>query len=205
MTALALQRRGVQVTLVDAWGAGHSRSSSGDETRIIRSVYNGDPQYTGMVLRATRSWRAAEERWGCRVFHRTGVLYMFEGDDGFARRSLPVARERGIAVEPLTLAEAKRRFPQIRFSSVRAVYWEPGAGYLRARLSCELVREELVRNGGVWRVASVRPGPITRGRMGPVPLSDGRRDKTCCTSERRQAIPGSTRADVPCGSTSVPA
>ena len=36
--ALALQRRGAQVTLVDAWGAGHSRSSSGDETRIIRST-----------------------------------------------------------------------------------------------------------------------------------------------------------------------
>jgi glycine/D-amino acid oxidase-like deaminating enzyme len=174
-TALALQRRGAQVTLVDAWGAGHSRSSSGDETRIIRSVYNGDPLYTDMVVRAASRWRAAEERWGRRVFHRTGALYMFEGDDAFATRSLPLARERGITVEPLALDEARRRFPQIRFAEVRTVYWEPEAGYLLARGSCELVREEFVRAGGTWRVVSVKPGAVQGGRMGSVQLSDGDR------------------------------
>src|SRR5262245_51894995 len=126
-TALALQRRGADVSLVDAWGAGNSRSSSGDETRVIRSVYNGDPLYTDMVQRAARGWHAAEERWGQRVFHRTGALYMFEGDDAFARRSLSLARERDITVEPLTLETARRLFPQIRFDGVRAVYREPEA------------------------------------------------------------------------------
>ena len=38
-TALALRRRGVRVTLVDAWGPGHTRSSSGGETRVIRATY----------------------------------------------------------------------------------------------------------------------------------------------------------------------
>ena len=134
--ALALLRRGAQVTLVDAWGAGHSRSSSGDETRIIRAVYNGDPLYTDMVIRAARGWRSAEERWGRRVFHRTGALYLFEGDDAFARRSLPVTRERGIAVDLLTPDVSARLFPLIRFDGVRTVYWEPDAGYLLARESC---------------------------------------------------------------------
>ena len=174
-TALALQRRGAEVTLVDAWGAGHSRSSSGDETRIIRSVYNGDPLYTDMVLRAATSWRAAEERWGRRVFHRTGALYIFEGDDEFARRSLPLARERGIMVVPLPLDEARGRFPQIRFADVRTVYWEPEAGYLLARGSCELVREEFVRAGGTWRVALAKPGALTSGRLSSVDLSGGDR------------------------------
>jgi glycine/D-amino acid oxidase-like deaminating enzyme len=174
-TALALQRRGAQVTLVDAWGAGHSRSSSGDETRIIRSVYNGDPLYTDMVLRAASGWREAEERWGRRVFHKTGAIYMFEGDDAFARRSLPLARARGIAVEPLTLEEARHRFPQIRFAEVRTAYWEPDAGYLLARGSCELVREEFVRIGGTWRVASAKPGAVEAERMRSVQLSDGDR------------------------------
>ena len=41
-TALALLRAGMRVTLVDAWGAGNSRASSGGETRVIRTVYNGN-------------------------------------------------------------------------------------------------------------------------------------------------------------------
>ena len=38
-TALHLLRRGEQVTLIDAWGPGNSRASSGGETRIIRGTY----------------------------------------------------------------------------------------------------------------------------------------------------------------------
>ena len=38
-TALHLLRRGVRVTLVDAWGPGNSRASSGGETRVIRGTY----------------------------------------------------------------------------------------------------------------------------------------------------------------------
>src|SRR5256885_7531361 len=38
-TALNLRRRGVKVTLVDAYGPGNARSTSGDETRGVRSSY----------------------------------------------------------------------------------------------------------------------------------------------------------------------
>lgn len=38
-TALALLRAGMRVTLIDAWGAGNARASSGGETRVIRAVY----------------------------------------------------------------------------------------------------------------------------------------------------------------------
>src|SRR5580765_317366 len=34
-----LQRRGHRVLLLDAWGAAHSRASSGGETRVIRTEY----------------------------------------------------------------------------------------------------------------------------------------------------------------------
>ena len=51
-TALSLLRRGARVTLLDAWGAGNSRSSSGDETRLIRTMYNGNRLYTDMAVRA---------------------------------------------------------------------------------------------------------------------------------------------------------
>ena len=41
-TAWHLARAGKSVLLADAWGAGHSRSSSGGETRIIRLGYGAD-------------------------------------------------------------------------------------------------------------------------------------------------------------------
>ena len=44
-TALWLLRNGFKVTLIDAWGAGNSRSSSGDETRVSRSTYGTNETY----------------------------------------------------------------------------------------------------------------------------------------------------------------
>src|SRR6266852_3008557 len=41
-TALYLLRSGAQVTLLDAWGPGNSRASSGGETRVIRGAYGPD-------------------------------------------------------------------------------------------------------------------------------------------------------------------
>src|SRR5205823_9115348 len=77
-TALSLLRRGARVTLVDAWGAGNSRSSSGDETRLIRTMYDGNRVYTEMAVRALALWREAEARWQRKVYRQTGVLYLFE-------------------------------------------------------------------------------------------------------------------------------
>ena len=41
-TAWHLRRAGASVRLIDAWGPGHTRSSSGGETRIIRMGYGPD-------------------------------------------------------------------------------------------------------------------------------------------------------------------
>src|SRR5215203_6526386 len=71
-TALSLLRAGMRVTLVDAWGAGNSRASSGGETRVIRAVYYGVPLYTEMVARAFTLWREAEQEWKRQVLFSTG-------------------------------------------------------------------------------------------------------------------------------------
>ena len=173
-TALSLLRAGAGVTLIDAWGAGHSRSSSGDETRLIRTMYDGDRVYIDLVVRSFALWRDAEASWGRKVFCRTGALYIFAGDDGFATRSLPLMRERGVAVEQFTPAQASTRFPQMAFDNVRVVYFEPGAGVLLARLSCELVKETFEHEGGVYHQAHVSPARLRSGRLTHVTL-DGRR------------------------------
>lgn len=172
-TALALLRAGARVTLVDAWGAGHSRASSGGETRVIRAVYGGEPVYTRMAARALVLWREAEEHWRRQVFFPIGALWMCAGDDSFVRRSIGPIRAAGLSIDELTPADAAKRFPQMSFRDVQSAFFEPGAGYLLARLSCELVRETFVREGGDYKVALVRPASSAGGRMSNVGLADG--------------------------------
>ena len=174
-TALSLQRAGAQVTLVDAWGAGHSRSSSGDESRVIRTMYNGNETYTRMVQEAFSLWAEAEARWQQPVLTRTGAIYLFEGDDAFATQSIPIMRNLGIPVEEVALADARRRWAQIRFDGIRRAYWEPGAGFLAARASCEMVRQEFVRAGGTWQLARVTQGGIRNTTLHELTLADGSR------------------------------
>jgi glycine/D-amino acid oxidase-like deaminating enzyme len=163
----------LRVTLVDAWGPGNSRASSGGETRVIRAVYNGVPVYTQMVARAFTLWREAEQRWNHQVYHRTGAVWMAAPDDSYARRSIEPMKAVGLTVEELTPAEAARRFPQMGFRDVRTVFVEPEAGFLTARVACELVRETFVKEGGEYRQAWVRPGAVSAGRLTRLTLSDG--------------------------------
>jgi len=172
-TALSLLRRRARVTLVDAWGPANSRSSSGDETRLIRTVYDGKAPYVDMAIRAAQLWRDAEARWQREVFLPTGVLYLFADDDGFAARSLPLLHERVVDIQVLDPREAAGRFPQISFADVRIAYFEPGAGVLLARRSCELVRESVEAEGGTYRSAQARPGSIDAGRLSHISVDDG--------------------------------
>jgi glycine/D-amino acid oxidase-like deaminating enzyme len=172
-TALALLRAGARVTLVDAWGAGNSRASSGGETRVIRAVYHGEPLYSQMVARALVLWHEAEQRWQQQVFFPIGALWMCAGDDSYVRPSIAPMKALGLPIEEMTPADAARRYPQMGFEGVRSVFFEPRAGYLLARLSCELVLETFVREGGEYKVAQVRPGGSTGGRMSSVALADG--------------------------------
>ena len=97
-TALFLLRRGAKVTLIDAWGPGNSRSSSGGETRIMRGTYGPRGLYTKMAARALRLWKEHETRWARQFFHRTGVLWIATSEnDEYERSSLPMLREAGFA------------------------------------------------------------------------------------------------------------
>ncbi|MDP9121212.1 MAG: FAD-dependent oxidoreductase [Acidobacteriota bacterium] len=172
-TALWLRRGGARVTLLDAWEPGNSRSSSGDETRILRAVYGPDAIYVELVARSLVLWRESEAEWGERILHPTGALWMFSGDDGYLRSSLPALQASGFAIAELSSGEARERFPQFDFTGVRTLYHEPAAGYLSARRACRAVAAALVARGGEYRQQSVRPGPVRHGRMERLLLASG--------------------------------
>jgi sarcosine oxidase len=172
-TALSLLRGGAAVTLVDPWGPGNSRASSGGETRVIRGMYGPDRIYVDWVVRAFALWEEAERRWGRRFYHPTGALWMFGVDDGYARSSLPLLRDAGLPVEEISPAAAAERFPQVRLDGVRTVFFEERAGYLAARRACRAVVESFVTEGGEYRETAARPGPIRGGAMERLELAGG--------------------------------
>src|SRR5262245_48277716 len=123
--ALELRRRGARVTLVDAWGPGNARASSGGETRVIRATYGARAVYTKLAARALKLWQAYDTKWQRGFFHKTGALWMFGADDSFGRASATTVRAQGLPIEELTPQEAAKRFPQIAFDGISSALWEP--------------------------------------------------------------------------------
>lgn len=172
-TALHLARAGAEVTLLDAWGGGHARASSGGETRVVRAIYGPDAIYVDWVARSLDLWEAAEREWATPLYTPTGALWLFRGDDGYVRAALPGLRERGMAVESLSLPEAELRYPQVAFGEVTSVWVETRAGFVAAREACRRVQRAVVEEGGRFLRTRVEPGPIDGGRLARIELGDG--------------------------------
>lgn len=155
-TALHLLQRGARVTLLDAWGPGNSRSSSGGETRVMRGTYGPDQPYTELAARALKLWAKYERRWKKQFLHRCGVLWMASGqDDAFERGSIEALRAAEIEFQELSNAQMRRRWPQINFKSIEWGIYEPQCGYLDARTSCAAVVKMFVAGGGEYRQVQV--------------------------------------------------
>ena len=172
-TALHLIERGSRVTLLDAWGPGNSRASSGGETRIMRGTYGPDQPYTETAARALKLWQKYERRWKQQFLHRTGVLWMVSSrDDAFESGSLKPLRQAGIKFQELSTAQMKKRWPQVNFSDVHWGIYEPECGYLDARASCEGVVDAFVEQGGVYRQLAVLTDGLETSPLRSLSLSD---------------------------------
>lgn len=154
-TALYLLRGGARVTLVDAWGPGNSRASSGGETRVIRGAYGPNQPYTNLAARALALWKQHEAAWRQKFFFPIGVLWMAEASGEFERGSLPLLKDAGIPFEQLSASEMARRWPQINFDKIEWGIYEAESGYLLARASAQAVVDQFVAAGGTYRQAAV--------------------------------------------------
>ena len=178
-TALHLQRSGARVTLVDQYGPGNSRSTSGDETRGVRTSYGDRPQglqWGRWAARATELWKQwdAEHNGPTlpRLFYTTGDVILREEMDPFMEQTVENWRVMGHAYEVLTADEVRYRWPAIHTPDVNVALYEPSAGVVRARRAMESVARVFQREGGELRVARAALGD-TEGRTISSLLLDG--------------------------------
>ena len=101
-TAHHLVRSGCRVTLLDAYGAGNRRASSGGETRLIRMGYGAEEHYTRWALQSLGLWKGLFERIDSTLFRQTGVLWMARDGDPLTTTTLATLARVGIAHERLS-------------------------------------------------------------------------------------------------------
>ena len=156
-TAYRLQRSGKRVALIDAYSPGHSRSSSGDESRIIRMGYGADEIYTRSAQHSLALWKEFSLDLREPIFQQTGVLWLAHKDDPYPVNSLEVLTRFGISFDKLTNDEAHTRFPQIDLNEIAWALLEPESGVLFARRAVQAVVIEAVRSGVIFFREAVKP------------------------------------------------
>jgi monomeric sarcosine oxidase len=146
-TALVLRRTGLRVALVDAYGPGNARGSSGGESRLIRMGYGADELYTRWSARSLVMWKEFFSQTNKPLFHQTGILFITGEKDEFARASLETLERVGVKHEVLNRGELDARFPQISFGNAVWGFFEPESGVLMARRAVAAVTEAAIAEG----------------------------------------------------------
>ncbi len=172
-TALCLRRAGRRVALVDAYGPGNARASSGGESRLIRMAYGADELYTRWSMRSLEVWKQFFARTGRPLFHQTGILWIANTKDPQAEASRETLKRVGVPHEVLNRAELEARFPQIGFGEAGWGIFEPKSGVLLARRAVAAVVEAAIAEGVDYFQEFVST-PSGTGEIAKVQTSAGR-------------------------------
>lgn len=148
-TAYQLRRTGAAVLLLDAYGPGNSRASSGGESRIMRLGYGPDAIYTRSAQRSLQLWQEffADVDSPAPLFHSTGALWLAHGDDDYCVATLANLQAVGARCERLTQDDLGARFPQLNFDGIDWAILENDAGVLMARRAVQGVAQKAQANG----------------------------------------------------------
>ena len=136
--AYQLQLRGASVVLIDQYGPGNSRASSGGETRVIRMGYGADEIYSRSAQRSFTLWHELSEQTRLSLFQRTGVLWLAREEDPYSTNTLATLTRIGAVFQKLTLPELEQRYSQIQFDRIAWAIFEPESGVLMARQAVRL-------------------------------------------------------------------
>jgi sarcosine oxidase len=173
-TAYQLQRTGARVILIDQYGAGNSRASSGGKTRVIRRGYGPDEIYSRSADRSLELWRELSKQSDHLLFHRIGVLWLARDRDAYSISTLATFERMGVAFEKLTRIELQTRYPQIDFGPITWAILEEDGGILMAQEGVRAVVQAAERDGVTYVEESVLP-PKGKGSLESVATVNGGR------------------------------
>jgi glycine/D-amino acid oxidase-like deaminating enzyme len=179
-TALNLQRMGATVTVVDPYGAGNSRQTSGGETRGVRSSYGNRRHgllWAEWANRAMQKWiewdEMGAERLLPRLFYNTGDLILRDEMIPYLEDTIANWDSLNLPYEVLTPEEVQRRWPWIHFENLAVGVYEPRAGVVRARRAIESVAQVFLDGGGEIRLGRASLGSSGQNRLNEITIDPG--------------------------------
>ncbi len=173
-TALELQRSGRRVALVDAYGPGNARASSGGQSRVIRMGYGDQEIYTRWSMRSLERWKELFREAGRpSYFQPAGVLWMAREQDPLTTTTLETLKRLRVPHERLEREALEKRWPQISLGPVTWAIYEPDSGFLAAFRGVQAVAESARKVGASYVQERVLP-PEGRGELRAVKTSSGR-------------------------------
>lgn len=159
--ALELHSRGCEVTLVDPGPLPHPLAESTDISKIVRSDYGADEDYTRLAERALDGWLRWNATWRTPRYHQTGVAFLTREPmqpGSFEHASYTLLARRGHRVERLDAAAIAARFPAYRPGAFRDGYVHREAGWAQSGAVVAQLVDHAIATG-----VTVRPNTaITR-------------------------------------------
>lgn len=163
-TAYQLAESGKKVLLVDGYGVANPLSSSGAESRIMRTAYGANEAYTRFAHQSLPDWMKLFRSTGAdpdRFFLKTGVLWLGKKDGELLAASQESMRRAGVNFEVLEADEIRNRYPQIDPGGDVAALLEPDAGVLLADRCVQAVVSAARRQRGVTFLPESVRVPVT--------------------------------------------
>jgi len=171
-SAYQLKRAGASVLLLDAYGPGNSRASSGGESRIIRLGYGPDEIYSRSSQRSFTLWQQLFEKTE-QLFRKTGVLWLAREHDAYCEATLATLQRLNANIERLGQDELVRRFPQLEPGPTTWGILEPDAGVLLARRAVHAVAAQAQVNGVEYVQEAIAPPQATLGKLRSIQTISG--------------------------------
>lgn len=173
--AYNLRQAGRTVALLDAYGPGNARSSSGGQTRVIRMGYGEQEIYTRWSMRSLELWKSLFSAAGRpSLFQQVGVLWMARGEDPLTTATLATLQRLGIVHERLGRADLERRWPQIDFGPNTWAIHEPDSGFLMAFHAVQAAVQR-AQAAGVEYLQEAVVAPEGKGRLGSIATRSGKK------------------------------
>ena len=173
-TAYHLQRAGRRVALIDAYGPGNARASSGGQSRVIRMGYGDQEIYTRWSLRSLELWQQLLREVGRpSQLQRSGVLWMARGPDPLTTKTLETLGRLGVRHERLEPPQLAARWPQIDWGPITWAIHEPESGFLAAFHVLQTVAERARTAGVTYLQESVLP-PSGKSELSSVTTRSGK-------------------------------
>jgi monomeric sarcosine oxidase len=173
-TAWHLAKRGKRVVMIEAYGPGHSRASSGGESRIIRMGYGADELYTHWSQQSLTQWKEFSATIKQPLLLQTGVVWMAGKNDTRLKETAATLKRCDVAFEEYDRTALEKKYPQIGLEEIQKGIFEPHSGVLMARRAVAAVVEDAIRIGVEYRCAQV-VDPREAGAVEHVTTKQGER------------------------------